>query len=241
MLLKVLGSGSSGNCYLLQGEKETLILECGLPYKTILKGLNFNLCNVVGCLVSHEHMDHAKAFSEILGASTDVWLSEGTMKALSEKNHNTYRFPLLCSSECLFKIGTFIVLPLEAQHDAAEPLSFLIQHQEFGKLLFITDSYFCKYKFKDLDHILIECNYSIEILKEKDLPKGLKTRIIKSHFSLENVKEFLKANDLSQVKDITLIHLSESNSNAALFKEEIEKLTGKPVYIADKGLEIELQ
>jgi phosphoribosyl 1,2-cyclic phosphodiesterase len=236
MLLKVLGSGSAGNCYLLQGDKETLIIECGLPYKTILKGLDFNLSNVVGCVVTHEHLDHSKAISDITRKGIDVYSGEGTIIRSMPMMHRGKTI----KSEEIFKVGEFIVLPLEAQHDAAEPLSFLIQHKEFGKLLFITDSYYCKYKFNELDHILIECNYSMEILKGKDLPKSLKSRIIKSHFELGNVKEFLKSNDLSQVKDITLIHLSDSNSNAAEFKEEIEKLTGKPVYIADKGLELEL-
>jgi phosphoribosyl 1,2-cyclic phosphodiesterase len=236
MLLKVLGSGSKGNCYLLQGEKETLMLECGLPYKTILKGLDFNLSNVIGCLITHEHKDHSKAVDELTSYGITAYASMSTFDTLGIKGH---RIKSIVADK-LFKLGEFIILPLEAQHDAAEPLSFIIQHKEFGKLLFITDSYYCKYKFNELDHILIECNYSMEILKEKELPKSLKSRIIKSHFELENVKEFLKSNDLSKVKDITLVHLSDSNSNAAEFKEEIEKLTGKPVYIADKGLELEL-
>lgn len=237
MRLKVLGSGSNGNCYLLQGNKETLILECGLPYKTILKGLNFNLSNVVGCLVSHSHKDHCKAISDLIKSGIYVYTSIGTISQLGIKLD--YRlFPI--ESEKQIHFDGFTILPFETEHDCEGSLGFLIQHDDFGKLLFITDSYYCQYKFKGLDHILIECNYSMDILQEKELPNSLKSRIIKSHFELNNVKEFLKSNDLSQVKDITLIHLSDGNSNAALFKEEIEKLTGKPVYVADEGLEIEM-
>ena len=84
----------------------------------------------------------------------------------------------------------------------------------------------------------------MEILN-KNIEEGLvhpvlANRLLKSHFNLENVKEFLKATDLVKVKDIVLLHLSDGNSNAAEFKEEIQRLTGKPVYIADKGLEIEM-
>lgn len=239
MKLKVLGSGSSGNCYLLQGTKETLILECGLPYKTILKGLDFNLSNIVGCLVSHEHKDHSKAIRDLMNNGIDVYTSVGTVEDLDIGGYSACRLDFL-KSEKAVNIGEFIVLPFEAEHDAREPLGFLIHHKEMGKLLFITDSYYCKYKFNGLDHILIECNYSNKILEERELPKSLKSRIIKSHFELENVKDFLRSTDLSQLRDITLIHLSDGNSNAAQFKEEIEKLTGKPVYIADKGLELEL-
>lgn len=238
MKLKVLGSGSSGNCYILEGEKETLIIECGLPYKTILKGLNFDLSKVAGCLVSHEHKDHSKALKDMLYNGIDVYASIGTLTVLGDEIGHRSK---VVKSELQRIVGGFTILPFEVEHDAAEPLGFLIQHKEMGKLLFITDSYYCKYKFKGLDHILIECNYSNEILKTRELPKTLKGRIIKSHFSLENVKDFLKATDIRQVKDITLIHLSDSNSNAKDFKEEIERLSGKPTYIADKGLEIEME
>ncbi len=64
------------------------------------------------------------------------------------------------------------------------------------------------------------------------VPVELKNRIIQSHFSLENVKKFLQANDLSQVREIWLIHLSDDNSDADRFKREIQELTGKPVYVA---------
>jgi len=240
MKLKVLGSGSKGNCYLLQGEEETLILECGIPYKDILKGLDFNLSNVVGCLVSHEHKDHCKAITDVLKAGIDVYASKGTALACAAIEYRVKHI----KSEKPIKIGGFTVLPFQAQHDAAEPLGFLLQHQEIGKVLFITDSYYCQYNFKGLNHILIECNYSVEILREnlenKRLPVSLKNRLLKSHFELGNVKDFLKASDLKAVKEVLLIHLSDSNSNSKQFKEEIERTTGKPTYIASKGLEIDL-
>lgn len=57
MKMKCLGSSSGGNCYLLQSNSgETLIVECGVNIKEIKKALNFNMRNVVGCLVSHEHL-----------------------------------------------------------------------------------------------------------------------------------------------------------------------------------------
>lgn len=236
MKLKVLGSGSSGNCYLLQGKEETLILECGLSYKTILKGLDFNLNNVVGCLVSHEHKDHSKAVHDLIKNGVDVYSSNGTFESIGITG---YRAKII-ESEKAIKVGNFAIVPFEVQHDAAEPLGFLIYHKDLGKLVFITDSYYCKYSFQDVDHILIECNYSNEILQQKELPKNLKNRIIKSHFELDNVKDFLKATDLKGTKEIVLIHLSDGNSNAEQFKEEIERVTGKPVYIADKDLEIDL-
>ena len=71
-----------------------------------------------------------------------------------------------------------------------------------------------------------------ENLKAGKVQGFRKKRIIQSHFNLENVKNFLVANDLSQVREIWLLHLSDQNSDAKQFKKEIMELTGKPVFVA---------
>lgn len=237
MKLKVLASGSSGNCYLLENEEETLIIEAGITYKRIQEGIDYNINKVVGCLISHEHKDHSKATEQLMKAGVTIYTSEGTLEGIGQELG--HRIEIIKAQE-LMKVGGFTVLPFETQHDALEPLGFLIQHKDMGKLLFITDSYYCKYKFKGLDHILVECNYQRDLLEENiengTLPEWLKDRITKSHFELENVKEFLRSSDLSRTKNIVLIHLSSQNSNKDLFKSEIERATGRPVYIAREGL-----
>jgi len=239
MNIRVLGSGSKGNCYLLECDGEVLIIECGIKYKDILQGLNFNISNVIGCLVSHEHKDHSKAICDLSKQGIDVFSSKGTFQSLKLSGHRLK----IIESEKQFSLGKFTILPFETEHDSAEPLGFLIQHHELGKLLFVTDSYYCKYKFKDINHIMVECNYASDILEQNIIqglvPWSLRNRLLKSHFSLENVKLFLAANDLSKVKEILLIHLSEGNSNPRVFKEQIERLTGKVVYIAEKNLKVE--
>lgn len=86
---------------------------------------------------------------------------------------------------------------------------------------------------------MVECNYAKDILYENvkrgAVPEVFKNRLLTSHFSLENVKEFLKANDLSKVQEIHLLHLSDGNSDAERFKREIMAVCGKPVYIAGGG------
>lgn len=240
MKIKVLGSSSKGNCYLLKLKKETLILECGINYKQILKGLNYDLESVVGCLVTHEHKDHSKAIKELTENGIDVFTSKGTLEKLDIKNHRTK----IIESERSFKAGGFKILPFKAEHDAAEPLGFLIQHKEIGKLLFLTDSYYCEYRFKGLNHILIECNYSKDIL-DRNIENGvikvfLRNRIVKSHFELNNVIDFLKSSDLKELKTLTLLHLSLDNSDKDLFKSEVERNIGLPVNIAKTGIGIHL-
>src|SRR5690606_20594303 len=125
----------------------------------------------------------------------------------------------------------------ETQHDAQEPLGFLLHSRASNeRLLYATDTYYIRYKFPGLTHIMVECNYAADILYENvkrgAVPEVLKNRLLTSHFSLENVKEFLKANDLSRVQEIWLLHLSDGNSDEERFKREVQALTGKPTYVA---------
>jgi phosphoribosyl 1,2-cyclic phosphodiesterase len=174
--------------------------------------------------------DHSKAIKDIMRAGITCHMSEGTRKALNVSGHRINSLKPLV----LFEIGTFKILPFPTQHDCAEPFGFLIQSNK-DKLVFITDSYFCRYKFKKITHWMIECNYSKEILEEniKDgtVHAAIRNRIVKSHFELENVKKFFMANDLSKTKEIHLIHISQDNGNPELFKKEIQEICGKPTYV----------
>jgi ribonuclease BN (tRNA processing enzyme) len=113
-----------------------------------------------------------------------------------------------------------------------------------GKLVFITDTKYCPYKFHELNHILIEANYSLELMNERlingQIQGYLYNRVMESHLSFEETKKFLLANNLSQVHNVVLLHLSDSNSHAQRFMQETKELTGKSVYVADSGLEIDL-
>lgn len=233
--IEILGSSSKGNCYIIRTADEVLLLECGLYYNIIMQALDYNISNVIGCLISHEHKDHSKSAKHLAERGVDIYSSFGTLKALEalSKNHPHRARELEANKEVV--IGGFTILPFAVEHDAADPFGYLIYHKEFGKLLFATDTYYIKYKFNALNYIMLECNFSKEIL-DKNIEAGklnplMKKRLLTSHFSLENVKKFLQANDLSQLKEVMLIHLSDGNSNAAQFKDELEKLTGCPVRI----------
>ncbi len=232
-MIKVLASGSTGNCYIIQAQGEILLLECGINIKNIKHGLNFDLSKVIGCLITHEHKDHSKSINDILAAGIDVYTSKGTATGVELKDQRySYRFNYL-RHKVPKHIGGFTVIPFNTQHDVNEPLGFLIFHPKLGKILFATDTYYLKTTFRNVDHILIECNYSEDILPQ--LP-AWRARTIKSHMSLETLKETLKSWELGNTKDIMLIHISNDNGEPERFKEEIENLTGIKTYIAEPGL-----
>jgi len=232
MDIKVLASSSSGNCYRISDGHTVLLLECGISIQRIREGLGFRLSEIDGCLISHSHKDHCKAVGDVIKAGIDIYLSQGTKAALGVEGHRVKAVKALEQ----FSIGTFTILPFDTQHDAQEPLGYLIYSKVTGeKLLFATDTYYIKYKFQGLTHIMVECNYASDILYDNItkglVPEGLKNRLLKSHFSLDNVKNFLLANDLSKVKGVYLMHLSSGNSDAGRFKREIQEITGRQVFI----------
>ena len=240
MRLKVLGSGSSGNCFLLENDSECLVLEAGVDFKEVLKALDFNISKVAGCLVSHEHKDHSKYIKQFIQSGIKIYMSAGTAEVIKIKSHYINTVP----AGKAFKIGNYNIIAFKVQHDAVEPFGFYINHNETGNILFATDTYYISNRFKDLNNILIECNYDSDILQKNIqngvLSQALKNRIIRSHMELQTCIDCLKANDTRQVCNVVLIHLSDINSNAEDFKRKIQNIMPfSDVYIAEKGLDVE--
>ena len=100
------------------------------------------------------------------------------------------------------------------------------------------------YTIPGLNHVLIECNYSVHDLRvaieEHRTDESQVYRLANSHLELASTKSFLSRNDLSKVAEVVLIHLSGNNADAERFVSEIQALTGKPTYAAYPGLELEL-
>lgn len=235
MKLHIINSNSKGNAYILQSSiGEALLIECGVNFQDIKKALQFNLKQVVGCIVTHEHQDHCKSVREVMAAGINVWASELTHEAMQTTMH--HRACIIKPNEAAIGINNFKVRAFNVKHDAAEPLGYLINHIECGTVLFLTDSYYCEYNFTGLNNIIIEANYCETILDAKTAaganPKFLRDRVIQSHMSLQTCKTTLQAYDLSQVQNIVLIHLSDGNSDEKRFKREVEEVTGKRVFVA---------
>lgn len=233
MNIKVIASGSKGNCYLIDDGETKILIECGIPFKQIQIGCDFKLSSVSACLVSHEHLDHCKAVPELTKAGIDVYAPREVFEARKlTGSHRTY----LAIPHRAFSVGTFSIYPFDCQHDVPNN-GYLIESRATGeRLFFATDTYYIKYRAKNIQYYLIECNYSLEAFGESIdkgyIPASLKKRLLTSHMSLEHFIQMLQANDLSRVKQIYLLHLSDNNSNAELFKKTVQKVSGAEVYIA---------
>lgn len=238
MEIEVLGTGSSGNCYKVKIGKATLLLECGLPYKVIQKKLNFRVSEIDACLITHEHQDHAKAVKELMRAGVDCYMTKGTAETLKVKGHrlNTFRKDDKGQGYCWKFFSDIQILPFEAVHDVAEPVSYFIKTRDDKEsLVFVTDTAYLKYKIPECDVLMIECNYVKAKLDENvrlgNINTSLRNRIVKNHLSLESLVEALRAASLDRCRKIYLLHLSDGNSDEKLIKRTIQERTGIEVVV----------
>lgn len=220
-------TGSTGNAYTIEDAEQKILIDPGIRFKSLQKKTGFTLAMYNFCLLSHEHKDHSKAIDKILSMGIACAMSQGTKEAL-KLDHPAIR---IIQSRKEFVRGNWRILPFLTDHDAAEPLGFLIESPSKKKILFATDTRSINYKFKGVTHFIIECNYEDKMLSENhDLTPKIKNRIRQSHFEFNACKKFFANADLSKTEEIHLIHLSNANSDAEKFKKEIAGITGVPVY-----------
>ena len=237
MDIKIIASGSGGNCYRVSDGKTALLLDAGVSIRQIREGCGFRLGEVRGCLVTHSHKDHGKAVGELLKTGVPVYMPKGEIAALGlERHHRLYGLEGSQEEYESFTIGTFTVLPFRAEHDTPEPVGYLMASAATGeKLLYFTDTYYLRYRFTGLTHIIGECNYSDELLWEKiqggDTAAARAKRLFATHMSLDNFLGFLRASDLSRLRQIYICHMSDSHGDEAKIREAVQRLTGAEVYV----------
>lgn len=234
MKLKVLASGSSGNCYLLSSDTETLILDCGIGIMEIKKALDFDLSKVVGACVTHAHLDHSKAVKDLIDMGIPVIKPYVPLSASIFLKNSRFQVRTFALTD---KDGNWT--HTNADGSESPCYGFLIKHPELGRMLYITDTNLVKWKFKDIDHILISCNYQRKYVTDEEQTK--RKHVLRGHMELQTVIDFLKANATDRLKTVTLCHLSDRNANAEEMLEEVQKVVPwTNVSVARAGLEIEL-
>lgn len=240
MLLRCCGSGSSGNSYALIADNgEILAIEAGCKFLDFKKMIDWKISNVVGCIVSHEHGDHARYIKDFMKSGIPVYTAFETQTALETiTGERTIAIP----PHTVRQIGSFSVTPFNVPHDTEiECYGYLIKHEEMGKLLFLTDLEYCKYDFSSMkvEQIMVEANYSMDLVDRNEPNYEHRLR---GHMSLDTALKFISTNDNPALRNVVLIHLSDKSGDSALFKQKTEETVkyGASVYIAEKGLEVDM-
>lgn len=239
MKLIVTNSNSTGNQYALDSGTEILLLEAGCKMADVKRSIDYRLQDVVGCLVSHCHGDHAKYATEYAKFGVKVYCN----RDVAGKKQFPYGTCQPLSVGKTASIGSFRVAPIELHHDVPNN-GYLIQHPDMGTLCFISDTYKMGLFIKDIDHWLIEANYDDRILKanieDGRIDRAQANRLMLSHLSLDNTIHYLHMCEAEHSQTITLCHLSERNSCPKLFADRVAAEFAVPTQVASKGVIVEL-
>ena len=242
MRLTVLASGSSGNGYLLEARHSALLLECGVKPEAMMRRISMPVSRIAGALITHEHGDHAGYAQRYASLGIPVFASAGTLAAI--RLSGTTR-PLRAMEVAY--VDDWKIMPFDVRHDAAEPLGFVIEHPEAGRILFLTDTAYCPYDFRmlHLDHIMVEANFDDQILDGNvangriDAARAARTR--GKHMSIRGACELICADMTAELKTVVLIHLSTSNGNAKEFSRMASQTAlFARIHVAKAGLSVEL-
>lgn len=216
MILKTVATGSSGNCHLLIADSgETLILDCGVPIKEIKKGLGWNIKKVVGVLCTHQHLDHSRSVKDFNDIGIPVCTPYVAL-LMNQFLQNSY-----------FSVRTFDLTTADGKWthtngDGSECpcYGFWIQHPEMGTMIYATDTELIKWRFKNVNHILLGVNYDPELLSGDEAKKN---HVVRGHMSIDTACDFVRANASDQLQNIIMCHLSKENADAGKFIEKMQK------------------
>jgi phosphoribosyl 1,2-cyclic phosphodiesterase len=229
MDINVIASGSSGNCILIDDGASQIMLDCGVPYSSLIKA-GIAMSNVDGVLISHEHGDHVSLHHKFAKRMIPMYSSAGTIQFITDRTTTNFGTYFAMRHGKAYRIGGWIVTPFDVRHDAVEPFGFVCQSMTTGeKVCYFVDSAVVQWSFSGVTHWLVECNHLTEKVQEME-NDYLRRRILRSHMSMENLIKFFNDIDLSEAKEIHLLHLSNDNSDEARFIEELQQETGIPVF-----------
>ena len=242
MLITVLASGSSGNCYVVTENGTSVIIDAGISMKKIREGVEkalLKLSDISGILVTHEHSDHISGLPMLIKHydipiyTTNQIAIEINRKGICDKA----RINIIEPNKS-FIIGNLSIKAFNTPHDSADSVGYVFGQDK--RLGFATDTGCVtenmRNALKGVSVALIEANHDVEMLKNGSYPAFLKRRILSDTGHLSNEKSgelalFLESNG---TKKIILGHLSKDNNTPEKAKKSVEdKIVGSAeIYVA---------
>ena len=214
-----LASSSHGNAYIVSDGQTRILIECGVTFKKLQQLAGFKISEYHACFVSHEHKDHCSCVEKVIASGIPVYMSEGTADALGLETVQT-----VAHNEC-FTVGTIDVVAFNTYHDAREPLGFLLSSREDGDVVvFAADTVNLAYRFPGVNILAIEANYDQYILERCErLPDKVRHRITNSHMEIDVLCKYLRSLDLSSLREVHLLHLSDATSHEGHFINKVTR------------------
>jgi phosphoribosyl 1,2-cyclic phosphodiesterase len=232
-----LGSGSSGNCYLLNAEGVTILIDAGIGIRTLkrhLQAFGFQAKDIAAVLITHDHADHIKAVGKLAAdfhipiyatqmVHTGVARNYCVSPRLAEDDK---RF---IEKDQVFDIGPFHITPFDVPHDSNDCVGFRIETRGI-RFCLITDighvTERVKEEVSEANYLVLESNHDSEMLMAGPYPAHLKGRISgpTGHLSNTEAGELLANSSSPVLKHVWLCHLSEENNHPELARKTVDSI-----------------
>jgi len=229
-----INSGSNGNCYYVGNDNEAILVDVGLTCKEVEKRmsrLGLSIHKIKAIFISHEHSDHIKGLTVFAKKhKLPVYISTDTLKSskLSLDEHNVFSLEHM-QTVC---IGNLRISAFSKFHDAADPYSFTVEHNNFRVGIFTDIGSVCERlisHFKSCHAAFLEANYDTDMLENGRYPYFLKRRITsgKGHLSNAQALELFLNHRPDYMSHLLLSHLSKDNNDPQLVEKLFKAVAGK--------------
>lgn len=244
--LHVVGSGSKGNCYLLEDDDHYLALDAGCPWLDVEKACSFQVSKIDGCLITHRHSDHSNYAKCFFKEGIQPYSNDDTHSFILDTQGEYVK--ALAKNSILRIYNRWTVVPWEVPHsngngELVPCYAYFIKTPREHRMAYITDFLYSPVAFSNLkvQTILVACNHDDEVTEEEN-GEGKYRHIVTGHSSLSIVKDLVLANQTDELRNVILCHLSESNASPDKMQSVIQEAVGNKVTvtIARKGKTINL-
>ncbi len=224
VLVTSLASSSNGNATLIRTEHTAVLLDCGLPLRTIeplLSAAGVHPAALRAVLLTHEHGDHVQGAGALARRhGVPVVCTAGTAAALQDKQLRGLTPQTIGAGE-QFELGDLAVTSFAVSHDAAEPVGFRLQAG--GITVGLATDLGCWddaliEQLRPADLLVIEANHCRERLLASAYPWQVCQRIIGPQGHLDNHEAGALLTHIAadgRPRDVRLAHLSDQANSAA--------------------------
>ena len=232
MRFAVLGSGSGGNSALVECGGLRLMIDAGLSAKQLtlrLGLLGIDPGSLHGILLTHEHGDHVKGLKVFLKQySVPVFATTQTAHVVRETGIEGAVWKTFETGQT-FTIGDSAIRSFSIQHDAVDPVGFVIGHatRRFG---FVSDvghvTRSMTESLRDLNGLFVEANYDDGLLEaDTKRPWSIKQRISSrhGHLSNEQVADLIRDIAHAELGRVVLGHLSSDCNTPELILRRLRE------------------
>jgi phosphoribosyl 1,2-cyclic phosphodiesterase len=248
----ILGSGSAGNCALLQTEGARVLVDAGFSARRLgemLAAIGESLDRIDAIFLTHEHGDHAAGLDGLKKfPQLRVFANAATARAVQAGLSHRPDWQLF-ETGARFRFRDLEIESFAVPHDAADPVGFLFHggrpddlFAPRRSLAWLTDlghaPQHIRERIREADVLVVEANYCPDMLKaDAKRPWSVKQRISgrHGHLSNEGARELLASVASPRWQRVFLAHLSRDCNSPAAVERALSALQVPVCVVAPGG------